>query len=102
MDPGLAECPVFVGNAGDGVPDNGADPLGEHIRHKLELLCELETAFEGSLDEFFLGFLDLSLDSGQLKLEIVGVKSPHERVCVAENGLGVAIVDDLLLGQTEL
>jgi len=40
------------------VPDEGRYPLRKHIRHKLELFAELETAIETLLHKLRLALLD--------------------------------------------
>ena len=76
--------------------------MRDHVRHKLKVFAELEAAVVRLFVEFLLCFPNYAFDVVHLHLEVVIVEAAHHRSDVLEDGLSVAIVDDLLLGYQKL
>ena len=84
------------------IPDKSAYSLRKHVWHEFKLFTELQTALECLFLKNTFTALDQALRTAYLHVEVVGVKRLEKRQDVRENSLGVAVVDDLLLGHLEL
>ena len=84
------------------IPHKCTHSLRKHVRHEFKLFTELQTALEGLFLEDTFAALDQALRTAYLHVEVVGVERLEKRQDVWENGLRVAVVDDLLLSHLEL
>ena len=84
------------------IPHKSTHSLRKHVRHEFKLFTELQTALESLFLEDTFTALDQALRTAYLHVEVVGVERLEKRQDVRENGLRVAVVDDLLLSHLEL
>lgn len=93
---------VFNARVNHCVPNEGANPLRDHVGHKVELFANLETSRVGLLHERSLRDFHLPLTVVDLHIKVVRVERPHKGQDVQENGLSVTIEHYLLLSHHEL